>query len=142
MAITIEELQAQLASERALRDAQSLELAKHQAENENLKTQLSTTDIVKVEGEIELETILEGKKFKKTYTIADGARQIWTKNSVKVPTEWVVKLAKGEAITEADVKKYPHLGELIDAATGKDNGEALRLLTDAAQRNAAFLIEK
>jgi hypothetical protein len=142
MAITIEELQAQLASERAASAAKSEELAKNKAENDALKTQLATTDIVKVAGEIELETSLEGKKSKKTYTIADGARQMWTKENNKVPTEIVVKLAKGEDITAETVKQYPHLGELVDPSTMKDNGEALRLLTDAAQRGAAFLVAK
>lgn len=128
MAITIEELQAQLIAERA--------------ENDKLKGQLATTDIVKVAGQIDLETSFEGKKSKKTYTIADGAKQMWTKGNNKVPTEIVVKLAKGEAITAETVQQYPHLGELVDPSTMKDNGEAIALLTDAAQRGAAFLIAK
>jgi len=92
--------------------------------------------------EITLETVSEGKKVKKTYTVAEGQERTWSPNGNLVPIVKLVDLATGKDITSEDIEKYPHLNEFVEPTTLKSNGAAKTLLTDMAQRGASILVEK
>lgn len=141
---TVEELQKELEAERALKNQAAEELAKTQAENELLKAKSDATVLspVTVAGEVTLETVVEGKKVKKTYTISDGHKRTWSPNGNLVPTEKLVDLANGKTLSKEDLELYPHLAEFVDGATLESNGSAKKLLTSFAQSGAAILVEK
>ena len=137
-----EELLQQLESERAASAQLAAELAKHQLAVEQLKANNAALAPLSVQGEITLEFPIEGKKVKKTYTIADGAVRMWSPKGNLVPTEKVVALANGKTLSAADMDSYQHLSEFVDPITQKDNGTAKGFLTELAQRGASILVEK
>jgi hypothetical protein len=111
--------------------------------NEELEKQVIARKFLpkSISGTIQLSFPKEGATVEKTYSIASGFPKVWTPQGNQVATETALSLALGNAITQAQLTDNPHLLDIVNPNTLKDNGKAKALFVDFAKRGASILVE-
>lgn len=121
------------------------EIAKIVAENAALKAEKAAIEAAAnahiVKGTFTVKVKREGKEVQEKYKFAENQHRIWSPSGNLVPTELVIKLANGETLEAAEVTDKNNMSEFINDKF-KDNGKAIALLTDFAQRETPLLVKQ